>query len=160
MIYFFFLSTNGRAGTGKSTLVKRIVVKSCCNKSKKCGYKLYLINVDAKDSAKYKKSFPKVKNITFNQLEKAEKKSCIVGEDIIHITKRDVQQLRTAINYQAHHKTQKIICASHAIYKTQFYSLLGFFNFIIFTSSIANVPTLRNVFNYFKVSKREIKKWI
>jgi len=137
------------------------VEKSCrSKKNKKCGYKLYLINVDAKDSAKYKKDFPKVKNISFNQLEKTEKKSCIVVEDIIHISKRDEQQLRTAINYQAHHKTQKIICASHAIYKTQVYSLLGFFNFIIFTSSIANVPTLRNVFNYFKIGKSEIEKWI
>jgi len=159
-LFLFLSAINCRAGTGKSTLVKKIVEKSCCNKSKKCGYKLYLINVDAKDSSKYKKSFPNVKNITFSQLEKAEKKSCIVVEDIIHITKRDEQQLRIAINYQAHHKTQKIICASHAIYKTQVYSLLGFFNFIIFTSSIANVPTLRNVFNYFKVSKSEIEKWI
>lgn len=134
--------------------------QTCIGKNKNFGYKLYLINVDAKDSAKYKKDFPKLKSINFSQLETAEKKSCIVVEDIIHITKRDEQQLRTGINYQAHHKTQKFICASHAIYKTQVYSLLGFFNFIIFTSSIANVPTLRNVFNYFKVSKSEIEKWI
>jgi len=136
------------------------VKQTCIGKNKNFGYKLYLINVDAKDSAKYKKDFPKLKSINFSQLETAEKKSCIVVEDIIHITKRDEQQLRTGINYQAHHKTQKFICASHAIYKTQVYSLLGFFNFIIFTSSIANVPTLRNVFNYFKVSKSEIEKWI
>jgi hypothetical protein len=157
---FFFLFLQKRAGTGKSTLIKEIVKKTCSGKEKKCGYKLYLINVDAKDTANYKKSFKQLKNINFEQLEFASKKSCIVVEDIIHITKKDEQQLRTAINYQAHHKTQKIICASHAIYKTQIFSLLGFFNFIIFTSSVANVPTLRNIFNYFKLEKSQILNWI
>ena len=63
-------------------------------------------------------------------------------------------------NYQAHHKTQKIICASHSIYKTKIFSLLGYFNFIIFTSAIANIPTLRNILNYFKVEKAEIGRWL
>jgi hypothetical protein len=121
---------------------------------------LYLINVDAKDSAAYKKTFPDLSNINFDKLETAAKKSVIVVEDIIHISKKDEQKLRIAINYQAHHKTQKIICASHAIYKTQIFSLLGFFNFIIFTSSVANVPTLRNIFNYFKIEKSQIAEWI
>ena len=157
---FFSPLLSVRAGTGKSTLIKEIVEKTCSGKGKKCNYKLYLINVDGKDTADYKKKFPDLISTNFENLEKVAKKSCIVVEDIIHITKKDEQKLRTAINYQAHHKTQKIICASHAIYKTQIFSLLGFFNFIIFTSSIANVPTLRNVFNYFKVEKSEIENWI
>jgi hypothetical protein len=136
------------------------VEKTCSKKNNKCGYKLYLINVDGKDTADYKKKFPQLISTNFENIDKVAKKSCIVVEDIIHITKKDEQQLRTAINYQAHHKTQKIICASHAIYKTQIFSLLGFFNYIIFTSSIANVPTLRNVFNYFKVEKSQIELWI
>jgi hypothetical protein len=116
--------------------------------------------VDGKDTAVYKKIVPCVKSSSFNELGSVEKKSCIIVEDIIHITKKEEQQLRIAINYQAHHKTQKIICASHAIYKTQIFSLLGFFNFIIFTSAIANIPTLRNVLNYFKVEKDEIDRWL
>ena len=93
-------------------------------------------------------------------MPKTEKKSCIVVEDIIHITKKEEVKLRNAINYQAHHKVQKIICASHAIYKNQIYSLLAFFNFVIFTSAISNVPTIRNVFNYFKVESEQIQRWL
>ncbi len=94
--WHIFLLDADRAGTGKSTLVKKIVKQTCIGKNKNFGYKLYLINVDAKDSAKYKKDFPKLKSINFSQLETAEKKSCIVVEDIIHITKRDEQQLSWA----------------------------------------------------------------
>ena len=101
---------------------------------------------------------PKVNSTVFADLDCAAKKSCIIVEDIIHITKKEEQKLRIAINYQAHHKTQKIICASHSIYKTQIFSLLGFFNFIIFTSAIANIPTLRNILNFFKIEKPEIER--
>ena len=103
---------------------------------------------------------PKLNSIDFKELEDAVKKSCVIVEDIIHISIKDEEKLRYAINYQAHHKTQKIICASHAIFKTKIFSLLGYFNFIIFTSAIANIPTLRNILNYFKVEKSEINRWL
>jgi hypothetical protein len=156
LCYFLFL----RAGTGKSTLIKEIVQKSCGGEDSKSSYHLYLVNVDGKDTAEYKKFHPDLKSSSFDELKSVEKKSCIIVEDIIHITKKDEQKLRVAINYQAHHKTQKIICASHAIYKTQIFSLLGFFNFIIFTSAVANIPTIRNVLNFFKVEKGVIDRWL
>jgi hypothetical protein len=149
-----------RAGTGKSTLIKEIVRHTCGKKAKKIKYNLYLINVDGKDTSEYKKMIPKLHSIEFEDLDCVSKKSCVIVEDIIHITKKDEQKLRVAINYQAHHKTQKIICASHSIYKTQIYSLLSYFHFIIFTSAIANIPTLRNILNYFKVEKTEIDNWL
>lgn len=149
-----------RAGTGKSTLIKEIVLHTCGKKARKTKYNLYLINVDGKDTSEYKKMIPKLHSIEFEDLDGVAKKSCVIVEDIIHITKKDEQKLRVAINYQAHHKTQKIICASHSIYKTQIYSLLSYFNFIIFTSAIANIPTLRNILNYFKVEKTEIDNWL
>jgi hypothetical protein len=121
---------------------------------------LYLLNVDRKDTSVYKKYYPYVKSINFQDLSTTEKKSCVVVEDIIHISKKDEIKLRNAINYQAHHKIQKIICASHAIYKNQIFSLLAFFNFVIFTSAVSNVPTIRNVFNYFKVESEQINKWM
>ena len=160
---FFWVA---RAGTGKSTLLKAIVNQTC-TKGDSAGEKktrefsnLYLLNVDRKDSQVYKKTFPYVKTISFESLPDTNRKSCIVVEDIIHITKKEEVKLRNAINYQAHHKIQKIICASHAIYKNQIYSLLAFFNFVIFTSAISNVPTIRNVFNYFKVEPEQAQKWL
>ena len=157
MWLFFSSFLFSRAGTGKSTLIKEIVRRTCHGTK---NYHLYLINVDAKDTYDYKKMIPKLSSIEFKDLETAAKKSCIIVEDIIHITKKDEEKLRYAINYQAHHKTQKIICASHSIYKTKIFSLLGHFNFIIFTSAIANLPTLRNILNYFKVEKSEISRWL
>ena len=69
-----------------------------------------MINVtDAKDCKRYKKTFSNVHNIKFEELESAKKNSCIVVEDIIQMTKKDEGTLRQAINYQMHHKSQKII---------------------------------------------------
>ncbi len=133
---------------------------TCGGKKKNEKYNLALINVGGKDTREYKKMIPNLSSANFSELESVPKKTCIIVEDIIHITKKEEQKLRIAINYQAHHKTQKIICASHSIFKTQIYSLLNFFNFIIFTSAIANIPTLRNVLNYFKVEKYEIEQWL
>jgi hypothetical protein len=163
--HLFFLGV-GSAGTGKSTLLKAIVDQTCTTNAESSGKKsrefsnLYLLNVDRKDSQVYKKRFPYVKTISFESLPETERKSCIVVEDIIHITKKEEVKLRNAINYQAHHKIQKIICASHAIYKNQIFSLLAFFNFVIFTSAISNIPTIRNVFNYFKVEPEQVQKWL
>lgn len=167
-VLFFFSLTS--AGTGKSTLLKEIVKTACSvgdsessssrNAKTKLFNNLYLLNVDRKDTSVYKKYYPYVKSINFQDLSTTEKKSCVVVEDIIHISKKDEIKLRNAINYQAHHKIQKIICASHAIYKNQIFSLLAFFNFVIFTSAVSNVPTIRNVFNYFKVESEQINKWM
>jgi hypothetical protein len=137
-----------------------MVRQNCAGQTTKTNYKLYLINVDGKDTAQYRKMLPKVRSLNFEDLESAAKNSCIIVEDIIHISKKDEEKLRYAINYQTHHRTQKIICASHSIFKTKIFSLLNFFNFIIFTSAIANIPTLRNVLNYFKVDKSEIDRWL
>ena len=122
--------------------------------------RLYLLNVDKKDAASYSKKYSYAKVIDFEELPRTEKKACVVVEDIIHITKKEEVKLRNAINYQAHHKIQKIMCASHAIYKNQIYSLLAFFNFVIFTSALSNVPIIRNVFNYFKVEAEQIQQWL
>jgi hypothetical protein len=119
-----------------------------------------LVNVDAKDCKKYKKHFPHVQKIEFEQLEKTKKKSCIVVEDIIHMTKKAESTLRHAINFQMHHKSQKIICATHSIFKTNLFSILMFFHYIIITSAAANVPTLRNLFKYFKVEPTQENDWI
>jgi hypothetical protein len=162
-----------RAGTGKSTLLQKIVKETCQSESDLSGsllingFKqtkkkrhLYLINVDGKDTSVYKKNFPDVHSIEFEDLENTKKKSCIVVEDIIHMSKKDESKLRTAINYQMHHRSQKIICATHSIFKTNLFSILLFFHYIIITSAAANVPTLRNLFRYFKIDPKQEQIWI
>jgi hypothetical protein len=163
-----FFSFTCSDGTGKSTLLKAIISQTCAETvdqkpvvgKKTLFSRLYLLNVDKKDAASYSKKYSYAKVIDFEELPRTEKKACVVVEDIIHITKKEEVKLRNAINYQAHHKIQKIMCASHAIYKNQIYSLLAFFNFVIFTSALSNVPIIRNVFNYFKVEAEQIQQWL
>lgn len=158
------------SGTGKSTLLKQIVQENCASEQDKDsrikGFNikkkshLYLINVDSKDFKMYKKNFPHAEKIEFDKLENTKRKSCIVVEDIIHMTKKDETTLRQAINFQTHHKSQKIICATHSIFKTNLFSILMFFHYIIVTSAAANVPSLRNLFKYFKVDVNQENEWI
>jgi hypothetical protein len=108
----------------------------------------------------YKKNFENVESIDFDSLENTKRKSCIVVEDIIHMTKKNEATLRQAINFQMHHKLQKIICVTHSIYKTNLFSILMFFHYIIITSAAANVPALRNLFKYFKVELNQENDWI
>jgi hypothetical protein len=92
---FFWVA---RARTGKSTLLKAIVNQTC-TKGDSAGKKnrefsnLYLLNVDRKDSQVYKKTFPYEKTISFESLPDTNRKSCIVVEDIIHITKKEEVKL-------------------------------------------------------------------
>lgn len=84
----------------------------------------------------------------------------ILVEDIISMSKNDEKLLRTTLNYDAHHKKQKIFCVSHSIHKNSMWSLLPFFHFIIFTSSPSNFPVIRFTFNYFKVEKSQLDAWL
>jgi hypothetical protein len=81
-------------------------------------------------------------------------------EDIIDMSKKEEILLRRAVNYDAHHKGQKIFCISHTIHKTSLYTLLQLFNYVIFTPSPGNVPTLRNVLNHFKLEKDLIELYV
>jgi hypothetical protein len=76
------------------------------------------------------------------------------------MSKNDEKLLRTALNYDAHHKRQKIFCVSHSIYKNSMWSLLSFFHYIIFTSAPSNVPVIRFTFNYFKIEKPQFEDWL
>ncbi len=116
--------------------------------------------MDSKDVKKYRKTFEQVESIEFDSLENTKRKSFIVVEDIIHMTKKNESILRHAINFQMHHKLQKIVCVTHSIYKTNLFSILMFFHYIIITSAAANVPALRNLFKYFKVELNQENEWI
>lgn len=118
------------------------------------------MNVGPEEMRLYKKSYKKCKLISFSGLGKAEKNSAIIIEDIIHMEKKDEKNMRVALNYDAHHKSQKIFSISHAIHKTSIWSMLSFFHFIIFTSSASNVPVLRFTLNYFKIDKEVVDSWI
>lgn len=156
----FVVTLHCRSGTGKSTLLKHLVKSLSVSSSVK---KLHLLNVGGAEKSVYAKYFgsSRVKSLeTFENLSQTSRKALILVEDIISISKSDEQLLRQSLNYEAHHKQQKIFCVSHSIYKTSIWSLLSFFHFIIFTSSPSNVPVLRFTLNYFKVDKNQLGSWI
>jgi hypothetical protein len=123
---------------------------------------LYLLNVKGAEEKIYAKQFEHsvYRMEAFNQLSITKAKSIILVEDIINMSKNDERLLRTALNYDAHHKKQKIFCVSHSIHKNSMWSLLPFFHFIIFTSSPSNVPVIRFTFNYFKIEKPQLDSWL
>ncbi len=123
--------------------------------------RLYLLNVKGSEVKAYSKFFKDVTVLdSFDKLESTKKHSVILVEDIISMSKNDEKLLRTALNYDAHHKSQKIFCVSHSIYKNSMWSLLSFFHYIIFTSAPSNVPVIRFTFNYFKIEKPQFDFWL
>ena len=124
---------------------------------------IYLINLSQVDFEKTKNNVEKksksvVKQLCFSKMESAKANSIVVAEDIISMKESEQINLRKGLNYNAHHKNQKIICVSHMIHKTSMYSMLSFFHYILFSSSKANLPLIRFTFNYFKLDK--IDEWL
>lgn len=155
----FFYST--RSGTGKSSLLKHLVESIHSGRGRAKIKHLYLLNVKGAETKSYSKFFENVTVLDcFDKLKSTEKNALIIVEDIINMSKNDEKLLRTALNYDAHHKRQKIFCVSHSIYKNSMWSLLSFFHYIIFTSAPSNVPVIRFTLNYFKIEKPQFESWL
>jgi len=145
---FLFSHFAYSTGSGKSTLIRKIVRKHL----KQFGtLKIYLVNVSQKDEEWYKGKTSKLKSITFSKLDHADNNSLIIVEDIISMNKKEEIHLRKALNYNAHHKQQKIICVSHMVWKTSMYSMLTYFHYIFFTSRLQNIQNVRITLNFFKI---------
>ena len=162
--FLFFLTGMHRSGTGKSTLLKKIVGLS--NSDVQGGLQnikqVYLLNVGGAEKKLYTKLYNKDVHVleTYDQLIHTKQRSLVLVEDIINMSKADEKVLRKALNYDAHHKKQKIFCVSHSIHKTSVWSLLSFFHFILFTSASSNIPVIRFTLNYFKIEKAQIDSWL
>ena len=158
LFIYFFTRGDYRSGTGKSTLLKSLVGALNADAKVKT---LYLLNVGASETASYSKLFHTVAKLdNFELLSQTKKNSVVLVEDIISIDKSDEQSLRKVLNYDAHHKRQKIFCVSHSIYKTSLWSCLSFFHYIIFTSAPSNIPVIRFTLNYFKIEKSQLESWL
>lgn len=113
------------------------------------------------DYSKIFKTNGTVNSITFERLRKTKLNSLVLVEDIIHLSTSEEKNLRLSLNYDAHHKRQKIFCVTHSIYKTSVWSLLPFFHYIIFTSSASNLPVIRACLKiFFKVENSIILNWL
>ena len=138
----------GKTASGKTTLIKSILKK---NGNTGPGG-VYTINVKTTE-------YSGVQAIEYEQLNSVPKYSIIIIEDVISLTVFQSKALREAINFNAHHKRQKIYVITHHFYKTNVYQLIPYFNYIIFTGSASNLPLLRVVLGYFKLEKHQVDTW-
>lgn len=146
-----------RSGSGKTTLLKEGV--KALKKEQKNKKKFNLVTVNAKGS-EYTKLNKKVHKFEIGSVQKAPSDSLIIVEDIITMSNKDEKAFRHVLSYEAHHKRQKIFAVTHHVYRTAIYTLLAFFDYVIFTSAHANAPLLRFVFNYFKIDDEQKDDWI
>jgi GTPase SAR1 family protein len=142
----------GKTGSGKTTLVRRILKRYWRDDSTK---EVYTLNVKSNEYKLTNNNL--IKDITFEQLNSVPKKSIIIVEDVISMTPFQAKALREAINYNAHHKRQKIYVISHHLYKTNIFQLIPYFNYVIFTASQSNLPLIKIVFQYFNIAKDQYK---
>lgn len=141
----------GKSASGKTTLIKSILKKSIRPTTN-----VYTLNVK---SSEYAKISDQVFNIDFEQLNTVPKHSIVIIEDVISLTPFQAKTLREAINFNAHHKKQKIFVVTHHVYKTNIYQLIPYFNYVVFTSSISNLPILKLILQYSQIDKQTLEEW-
>lgn len=142
----------GKTSSGKTTLVKAIL---------KAHWKInpnvniYTINVRG---GEYSNISEKIINVDYEQMDTIPRKSIIIIEDVISMTPFQANALRQAVNYNAHHKKQKIYVITHHVFKTSVYQLISYFNYIVFTASHSNIPLVKIILRYFHLPKDEIDR--
>ena len=123
---------------------------------------LILINVKPDEAHHYQqchsavKRFTSIKEIQHNTPER----SIVVVEDIINMSKEEEIIFRYFLNEHAHHKTLKMFCVGHTLYKTSLYGMLSLFNYILFTSTPSNIPLLKQTLAYFRIEKNQIEEYV
>ena len=144
----------GASGTGKSYGLKELV-QNLQQKTRPVP-PVYTINVgDADFSTGLKKQV----TATFAQMAKIKEGSIVVVEDIINLNTKEEVCLRQLLNYWAHHKSLKVFCVSHNIFKTKLFNTLSYFHFVIFTSSLSNLHLLKKCLSYFQVDPEVVSGW-
>jgi hypothetical protein len=123
---------------------------------------LYLLNVRPAEAEIYAKARggKKCKVTTLDKINCIDRGSAVFAEDLISLTKKEIDGLRQGLNYTAHHRLAKIFCVAHTIYRTGLFSALPLFNYVIFTCSPSNVPIVRQTLSAFKVDPPQLAHWI
>ena len=148
-----------RSGTGKSSLLKKILVQSKTTNS----HLIYCVNVGPVELAEYKEALgaKRVIPLLFTQLSTTRPNSTIIFEDIIYLPPANEKILRQCLNFDAHHKAQKVFCVTHSVQKTAVWSLLPFFHYLIFSSSPSNKPVIRTCLKtVFKIDAAIVENWL
>lgn len=143
----------GQTNTGKSFLVKE------CAKNF-IGSNLIVYN---DREQKFSKVVPHSK-ITYvskiSDLRNVPCQSVLILEDLINLQKSDLDILRELLNYDTHHKKLYIFFVAHHIFKTNLYSMLPFFNIIVFTNNASNLIMIKHSLLQFSIENVKIARII
>jgi len=144
----------GRSGSGKSSLLKALTRTIAPHSN------LLLINAKRDEQSEYVRMHRKTLSIPFDKLSKAPPNSVVFIEDIIYLIGKEEQLFRYCLNYSAHHKSLKMFAVTHTIHKNKIFSTLPLFHYLIFTSALSNLPVLRYVLDFLKLTKPVINAWL
>lgn len=150
----------GVSMSGKSHLVKSVIKHICTKQLKKnsnFSTNLYVINSLKNE---YSDLLPciQTQNINLSSCNQILDNSFVVVEDIIGLKLTENFDLRQILNFKVHHDSLRMYLISHSIYKTNIFSLLGYFGCIIISGSKSNLSLIRNLGLYFKFEKKDMQK--
>jgi len=124
-----------------------------------------LINVRPGEVLEYKKSHAKLKLLECSSLREGlsfvDRDTYLIIEDIVTMTKKDEEALRTLINYRAHHDRIRVICVAHMLFRNYLLTLVPLFNYLIFTLSNSSRNLLKTAAVYgFHLEPAKTAKWL
>ena len=157
--YLVFFSFVFRSSTGKTTLIKRALSKL------EPETKAVLLQVRPDELSGYAKVHSNIKLLQGDTLkeglESVEPGSYVIIEDIIHLSKKDEQSLRSVLNYGAHHNKLRVLCVAHLLYRTSLLTLVPLFNYLIFTMSNSSRGLIKTAATYgFNLDSEKASKWV
>jgi hypothetical protein len=137
----------GVSGTGKTTLILAALKKHIKNKTLK-PRRLFCINTRGNEYDQLGGATASIDKI--NTLPKG---SFLVVEDIIDLGKKSEVLMRTTLNVNLHHRSQKMFAATHSNVKTKLWSNIQYFDYIIFPGEKSNHVNFRSIINLFRLGK-------
>lgn len=145
----------GVSGSGKSYALKQIVQQLVAQAPSTT---IYTVNV--RDEEYLSNVTKRIVPATFATLNSVKNDSIVLVEDIINLTNKEEARLRELLNWDAHHKSLKVFCVAHNIFKTKLFNTLSYFQFVVFTSSFGNLKLLKNCLSYFQLEQNVSQKWL
>lgn len=87
------------------------------------------------------------------------RKSMIIVEDIISLEPKKEVILRKILNYNLHHREQRLFAATHSNVRTKLWSSVHYFDYIVFPAEAANSISFRSILTYFQLEKGTVQKF-
>lgn len=143
----------GVSGTGKTTLMLAAIKRHLKHKNVS-GKKIFGINTRGSEYDELG-----LHNVGIERVASLPKKSFLVVEDIIDLGKKNEVLLRTTLNVNLHHKLQRLYAATHSNIKTNLWSNVQYFDYIIFPGEKSNHVNFKSIIIHFRLDKNSTENF-